>query len=122
MSITLSIADDIATITLDDGRANAIDPAWLDDFLEKFTEAEKGAKAIVIAGRDGGLIRLGQIAEVLAVYLRQRANWSFVSMAASVRWSPLVPATPSRWAYSCYCAATRGSALGANSNSVPMKP
>jgi enoyl-CoA hydratase len=53
MSITLSIADDIATITLDDGRANAIDPAWLDDFLEKFTEAEKGAKAIVIAGRDG---------------------------------------------------------------------
>lgn len=53
MSITLSIADDIATITLDDGRANAIDPVWLDDFLEKFTEAEKGAKAIVIAGRDG---------------------------------------------------------------------
>lgn len=53
MSITLSITDDIATITLDDGRANAIDPAWLDDFLEKFTEAEKGAKAIVIAGREG---------------------------------------------------------------------
>lgn len=53
MSISLSISDDIATITLDDGRANAIDPAWLDLFLEKFTEAERGAKAIVIAGRDG---------------------------------------------------------------------
>ena len=53
MSITLSITDDIATIMLDDGRANAIDPAWLDDFLQKFTEAESGAKAIVIAGREG---------------------------------------------------------------------
>lgn len=53
MSITLSIADDIATITLDDGKANAINPAWLDQFLECFDEAEKGAKAIVIAGREG---------------------------------------------------------------------
>ncbi|MEP5936895.1 MAG: crotonase/enoyl-CoA hydratase family protein [Erythrobacter sp.] len=53
MSITLEFADDIATITLDDGRANAIDPAWLDQFMEIFSEAEKGAKAIVIAGRDG---------------------------------------------------------------------
>ena len=56
MSITLSITDDIATITLDDGRANAIDPAWLDDFLEKFTEAEKGAKAmaaIMMAAKAG---------------------------------------------------------------------
>ena len=53
MSIELSITDDIATITLDDGRANAIDPAWLDEFLTKFTEAEKGAKAIIIAGREG---------------------------------------------------------------------
>lgn len=53
MSITLSIADDIATIKLDDGRANAIDPTWLDDFLNKFTEAERGAKAIIIAGREG---------------------------------------------------------------------
>lgn len=53
MSITLSLADDIATITLDDGRANAIDPAWEQLFLEKFDEAEKSAKAIVIAGREG---------------------------------------------------------------------
>lgn len=53
MSITLDFADDIATITLDDGRANAIDPDWLDTFLAAFDEAEKGAKAIVIAGREG---------------------------------------------------------------------
>lgn len=53
MSINLSVSDDIATITLDDGKANAIDPDWLDHFLECFDEAEKSAKAIVIAGRTG---------------------------------------------------------------------
>lgn len=53
MSITLDVADDIAQITLDDGRANAIDPAWLDNFMGIFAEAESSAKAIVIAGRDG---------------------------------------------------------------------
>ena len=36
MSITLAVTDDIAQITLDDGRANAIDPAWLDSFMETF--------------------------------------------------------------------------------------
>ncbi len=55
MPISLSIADDIATITLDDGRANAINPAWMARFLEVLTEAEQGAKAIVIAGREGVL-------------------------------------------------------------------
>ena len=53
MSIELSIADDIATISLDDGKANAINPEWLHTFLAKFGEAEEGAKAIVIAGREG---------------------------------------------------------------------
>ncbi len=53
MTISLEIADDIATITLDDGRANAINPPWIDSFLDTFTEAEAGAKAIVIAGREG---------------------------------------------------------------------
>ncbi len=53
MSIELSIADEIATITLDDGKANAINPEWLDLFIERFDEAEKNAKAIVIAGREG---------------------------------------------------------------------
>jgi len=53
MSITVSITDDVATITLDDGRANAINPDWMTLFLEKLTEAEAGAKAIVIAGREG---------------------------------------------------------------------
>lgn len=53
MSITLDIVDDIATITLDDGKANAINPDWMALFMEKFSEAEEGAKAIIITGRKG---------------------------------------------------------------------
>lgn len=53
MTISLQINADVAQITLDDGRANAINPPWIDQFLETFTEAENNAKAIVIAGRDG---------------------------------------------------------------------
>lgn len=53
MSISLEISKDIACITLDDGKANAINPEWLDQFLAAFNEAENGAKAIVIAGREG---------------------------------------------------------------------
>lgn len=53
MTLSLSIAEDIATITLDDGRANVINPPWIAHFLATFAEAEKSAKAIVIAGREG---------------------------------------------------------------------
>lgn len=53
MSISLEIIEDVAQITLDDGKANVINPPWIENFLETFTEAEKSAKAIVIAGRDG---------------------------------------------------------------------
>jgi len=53
MSIELSITDNVATITLDDGRANAINPEWMDNFLEKLTAAEADADAIVIAGKPG---------------------------------------------------------------------
>ncbi|QJB69640.1 crotonase/enoyl-CoA hydratase family protein [Parasphingorhabdus halotolerans] len=53
MTIALTIEDDVATITLDDGKANAINPDWMAAFIETFSKAEAGATAIVIAGRDG---------------------------------------------------------------------
>lgn len=53
MTIEISVDNDVATITLDDGRANAINPDWMSQFLERLNEAEERAKAIVIAGRDG---------------------------------------------------------------------
>lgn len=53
MSISLEVTDEIACITLDDGKANAINPQWLNRFIETFGEAEQRARAIVIAGREG---------------------------------------------------------------------
>ncbi|MEQ9435053.1 crotonase/enoyl-CoA hydratase family protein [Hyphomonas sp.] len=51
MSATLTIENEIAVITMDDGKANAINPAMLDALNAALDEAEKSAKAIVITGR-----------------------------------------------------------------------
>ena len=53
MDISLDLQDDVALITLDDGRKNAIDPAALADLNVAFDKAEADAKAIVLAGRPG---------------------------------------------------------------------
>lgn len=53
MSITVKIDGDIAYLTMDDGKANAINPDWMTDFIAKFEEAESGAKAIILSGREG---------------------------------------------------------------------
>ncbi len=53
MSMTINITDDIATITLDDGKANAIDWDWMAAFMMLLDQAESEAKALVITGRKG---------------------------------------------------------------------
>ena len=53
MTISLEVKGEVAQISLDDGKANAIDPAWQNRFIEVFDDAERSAKAIVIAGRPG---------------------------------------------------------------------
>lgn len=53
MSMTININGDIATITLDDGKANAIDWDWMAAFMPLLTQAEAEAKALIITGRDG---------------------------------------------------------------------
>lgn len=52
MSATLEIKNDIAIITMDDGKANAINPTMLDALYRCLDEAEEKAKAIVLAGRE----------------------------------------------------------------------
>jgi len=56
MSLTdVTVADGVATITLDDGKANALSPAMLDAIgaaLDQ-AEADESAGAIVLAGRPG---------------------------------------------------------------------
>lgn len=44
---------DVALLTMDDGKANALSHAMLDTFDAQLDRAEKEAKAVVIAGREG---------------------------------------------------------------------
>ncbi len=49
---TIKIEDDVAIITMDDGKANAINPPMLDALHACLDEAEASAKALVLTGRD----------------------------------------------------------------------
>jgi enoyl-CoA hydratase len=51
MSATIRIENEIAVITMDDGKANAINPTMLASLNAALDQAEKDAKAIVITGR-----------------------------------------------------------------------
>ncbi|MBL4634625.1 MAG: crotonase/enoyl-CoA hydratase family protein [Kofleriaceae bacterium] len=51
--VSLRNEGDIAVITMDDGKANALSPAMLADLNSAFDEAEKQSKAVVLTGRPG---------------------------------------------------------------------
>lgn len=52
-SVQLTTEGDVTVISLDDGRANALSFDVLDGLEATLTQAESGAKAVVINGRDG---------------------------------------------------------------------
>ena len=51
--VSYQCEDDIAVLTLDDGKANAVSHSVLDGFNEGLSRAEKEASAVLITGRDG---------------------------------------------------------------------
>ena len=53
MSISLDIQNDVALISMDDGKANAINFALMEELNEALDQDEASAKAIVLAGREG---------------------------------------------------------------------
>ncbi len=53
MSATIRIENDVAIITMDDGKANAINPPMLEALNACLDEAQNEAKAVVLAGREG---------------------------------------------------------------------
>ncbi|MEM9225975.1 MAG: crotonase/enoyl-CoA hydratase family protein, partial [Pseudomonadota bacterium] len=53
MTVKVEMQGEIALITMDDGKANAVNPLLLDALNTALDEAEAKAKAIVIAGRPG---------------------------------------------------------------------
>lgn len=50
---TIEIKDEIAILTMDDGKANAINPPMLEALNACLDEAEKDAKVLIITGREG---------------------------------------------------------------------
>lgn len=50
---TIEIKDEIAVITMDDGKANAINPPMLEALHACLDQAEKDAKVLIITGREG---------------------------------------------------------------------
>lgn len=53
MAITLDIQNDIAHLAIDDGKANALSFALMEEFHTRLDKAEADAKAILISGRPG---------------------------------------------------------------------
>ncbi len=53
MDIAIDVQDEVALITMDDGKKNAIDLQALADLNVAFDKAEADAKAAVLAGRPG---------------------------------------------------------------------
>lgn len=51
MTASIKIENEIAVITMDDGKANAVSPAMVAGVNAALDEAEKAAKVIVLAGR-----------------------------------------------------------------------
>ena len=51
--LTYSLEEKIAVITMDDGKANALSEAMIDELGAAITRAEGEANAIVLVGREG---------------------------------------------------------------------
>lgn len=53
MSVTLEMNGDVAVITMNDGKANAVNPALLEGLEAAMDKAEADAKAVVLTGKPG---------------------------------------------------------------------
>lgn len=53
MSATYEQQDGVATVRLDDGKANALGPGVLEELLDAFDRAEEEQAAVLLAGREG---------------------------------------------------------------------
>ena len=53
MSVSVEYRGDVAILTMDDGKANAVSHEMLDALNAAFDEAEQNSGAIVLTGRPG---------------------------------------------------------------------
>lgn len=57
--LTLSISDQVATITLDDGKVNVMSTEMLDDINKALDQVGTTARAVVLRSSRPGIFRLG---------------------------------------------------------------
>ncbi|MEE9271868.1 MAG: crotonase/enoyl-CoA hydratase family protein [Robiginitomaculum sp.] len=53
-NVTYTLEDGIATIAMDDGKANVLSPVMLDDLSAAFDKAETDKAVVILTGREGG--------------------------------------------------------------------
>lgn len=53
MTMTLDIQDNVAHLHLDDGKANAVNPAFIETIMPLLDEAEAKASSLLLSGRPG---------------------------------------------------------------------
>lgn len=58
-NVTYTLEDGIATIAMDDGKANVLSPAMLEALNSAFDSAEKDEAVVILTGRDGGVFSGG---------------------------------------------------------------
>ena len=63
--VTYTLEDGIATIQMDDGKANVLSPDMLDQLNAAFDKAEADEAVVVFTGRDGGIFSGGYDLKVM---------------------------------------------------------
>ena len=58
-NVTYTLDDGIATIAMDDGKANVLSPTMLDDLMAAFDKAEEAKAVVILTGREGGIFSGG---------------------------------------------------------------
>lgn len=58
-NVTYTLDDGIATIQMDDGKANVLSPIMLDDLSAAFDKAEADKAVVILTGRPGGIFSGG---------------------------------------------------------------
>ena len=58
-NVTYTLEDGIATIAMDDGKANVLSPTMLGDLMAAFDKAEADKAVVILTGRPGGIFSGG---------------------------------------------------------------
>src|SRR6266571_3634648 len=120
-------AGTVVTVTMDDGKVNALSMAMLGEVNAALDRAGQAGATVVLAGREG-IFSAGFDLKVLRAggpqapaLVRAGFELSGACWRSPRRWSSPAPATPSPWASSCCCRVTSGSSPPGRTGSPPTR-